>query len=208
MWFPAVPAFARQPAYRGVSDEDDGRSARNDDDPFPSNPTTQHVLRRWRDLGGVLLDAADENELASAVMLARCCSNPPPVSTLGWNAGASAGASVDDSIDVSDAGPVQAVGKETLWSSGGVPGRALGSVEGGNTTLDGDAKDKMWSRSDGVSGKGLGSVGGGSTTLGDDGKDKMRSSGGVSGGGLGSVEGGNTIVGGDGKGLGNCSGNR
>ena len=197
--FPAIPPFARQPASRGVSDEGDGHAARIGDEPFPSNPTTQHVLRRWRDLNGVLLDAADENELASAVMLARCCSNPPPVSTLAWNPAALAGASVDGSIDVSNAGAVQAVGKEKLWSSGGVSGRGLCSVGDGNTaTLGGDGKEKLWS-SGGVSDRGLGSAGGGNTIVGGDGKDRMWSSGGVSGRGLGSVGGGNTVLGGDGK---------
>lgn len=125
------------------------------------------MLRRWRDLGGVLLDAADENELASAVMLARCCSDPPPVSTLAWNPGASpAGTSADGSIDVSNAGPVHAVGKEKLWSSGGVSGTGIGSAGDENTTtLGGDGKDRMWS-SGSISGRGLGSVEGSNTSLG------------------------------------------
>lgn len=42
------------------------------------------MVQHWRKLNGVLLDASDENELASALMLARCCSDPPPVSTLAW----------------------------------------------------------------------------------------------------------------------------
>lgn len=49
-------------------------------------PTLQHVLKRWGDLGGSLVDPSDDNELVTSVMLARSCWEPPPVSTLPWPA--------------------------------------------------------------------------------------------------------------------------
>lgn len=42
-------------------------------------PTLKRVLRRWKNLKGVFARPVD-NKLASAVMLARCCADPPPPS--------------------------------------------------------------------------------------------------------------------------------
>lgn len=54
---------------------------------FASNPSVSRVLQRWVALDGVLLEASDENEIASTIILARCCADPPPVSYLTWNRG-------------------------------------------------------------------------------------------------------------------------
>lgn len=79
---------------------------------FASNPSVSRVLQRWVALDGVLLEASDENEIASTIILARCCADPPPVSYLTWNRGpdnsnppAAAAPSVDSTTAVSAAAP-------------------------------------------------------------------------------------------------------
>lgn len=68
----------------------DGHRARND-----NNLALESVRRRWRDLGGFFVSPSDESELSPAVTLARCCLDPPSVSTLAWSSSVVGGGAFD-----------------------------------------------------------------------------------------------------------------
>lgn len=91
-------------------------------------PEVQRALQRWRDMDGVLLEPSDQNELASAVMLARCCADPPPVSTLGW--GGSGGDSASGAEDRSVAAAAASAGVVACSSGDGIED-AVGIEQGG-----------------------------------------------------------------------------
>lgn len=90
-------------------------------------PEVQRALQRWRELDGVLLEPSDQNELASVVMLARCCADPPPVSTLGWSG--SGGESALGAGEKSTAAGAVAVA--SVGGGGGGVQEAVGVEQGG-----------------------------------------------------------------------------